>query len=72
MKIPENSVVMDTARFPRVRSIPSDLWIPGMTLRRVCANSQKLMTARTMPVSHASFGFHRVSVVAVDWAVLIL
>lgn len=43
-----------------------------MTLRRVCANNQKLMTVRTMPISHASFGFHRIPVVVVDWAVLIV
>jgi hypothetical protein len=70
MKMPENRDVMDTARFPRVRSIPSEPWMPGMTFNRVCANSQKLMTARTMPISHASFGFHWVWVFAEDWAVL--
>ena len=34
--------------------------MPGMTLSRVWAKSQKLITARTMPSSHLSVGFQSV------------
>lgn len=56
MNMPDISAVTDTARFATVVPSPSDPWMPGMTLRRVWANNQKVTTARTMPSSQLSPG----------------
>ena len=50
MKIPENSAVMLTAMLFRLSLIFRSARIAGAILRVVCANSQNVMTARTMPV----------------------
>src|ERR1043165_524300 len=49
MKIPENRAVMLTAILFRLSLIRNSSRIAGATFSVVCAKSQKLMTARTMP-----------------------
>ncbi len=49
MKMPENSAVMLTAMLFRLSLIPNSSRIVGATFSVVCAKSQKVMTARTMP-----------------------
>src|SRR5690349_6510381 len=49
MKIPENRAVMLTAILFRLSLIRNSSRIVGATFSVVCAKSQKLMTARTMP-----------------------
>lgn len=61
MKMPENREVIETARLAIVGAMPSSPWMPGMTLSRVWANSQKVMTERTIPASHRLVGFQAVA-----------
>ena len=49
MKMPENRAVMLTAILFRLSLIPSSSRIVGATFSVVCAKSQKVMTARTIP-----------------------
>lgn len=49
MKIPEKSAVMLTAMLLTASEICSSSRIAGATFSVVCANSQKVITARTMP-----------------------
>src|ERR1044072_2164935 len=49
MKMPENRAVMLTAILFRLSLIPNSSRIVGATFSVVCAKSQKVMTARTMP-----------------------